>query len=110
MGIRKQCGHPEFMHEQQSSSTDFIRFPWISGVGGSQPVAASENWTPALEEAFTRSQLAAFIVSSMLAAGLAGWLASWLLAASQKDDEEDGFQGLPTRSSLEQLGGLVKNQ
>ena len=55
------------------------------------------------------SSIHRFIDLSDLAAGLAGWLAGWLaglltrcllLAAGWKDDEEEGFQGRPTRSTL----------
>ena len=35
-----------------------------------------------------------------LAGWLAGWLVGWLLAAGWEDDEVEGFQGLPTRSTL----------
>ena len=65
----------------------------------------------------TRLQFAAImdsIESSMLAAGwllssihrclLAGWL-----AAGYENDEEEGFQGILTRSSLEELGGLPRS-
>ena len=43
----------------------------------------------------------------MLAAGLAGWLAGWLMAAGLEDDEEEGSQGILTLSSLEELSGLM---
>ena len=43
-----------------------------------------------------------------LAGLLAGWMAwlGWMSAEVGEDDEEEEFQGILTRSSLEELGGF----
>ena len=44
---------------------------------------------------------------------LAGWLVGWLLALAavlEEDDDEEGFQGCLTHSSLEELSGLCRWQ